>query len=51
MNVDQFVKGSYAGYETRLSVEIDDELTRVGPETPCGEYLRIFQKPHYLCLK
>ena len=48
MNVDQFVKGSYAGYETRLSVQIDDELTRVGPETPCGEYLRRFWHPIFI---
>ena len=48
MNVDQFVKGSYAGYETRLSVQIDDELTRVGPETACGEYLRRFWHPIFI---
>ena len=48
MNVDQFVKGSYAGYETRLSVRNDDELTRVGPETPCGEYLRRFWHPIFI---
>ena len=48
MNVDQFVKGSYAGYETRLSVQIEDELTRVEPETPCGEYLRRFWHPIFI---
>jgi phenylpropionate dioxygenase-like ring-hydroxylating dioxygenase large terminal subunit len=48
MNVDQFITGSYSGYETRLSVVIDDELTRVGPETPCGEYLRRFWHPIFI---
>ena len=35
----------YRGYETRYSAEADDELTRVGPGTPCGEYLRRFWQP------
>jgi len=45
MNVEQFSLRGYAGYETRLSEHPDEELTQVGPETPCGEYLRRFWHP------
>ena len=48
MNVEQFSLRGYAGYETRLSENPDEELTQVGPETPCGEYLRRFWHPVYL---
>jgi nitrite reductase/ring-hydroxylating ferredoxin subunit len=48
MNVEQFSLRGYAGYETRLSEYPDEELTQVGPETPCGEYLRRFWHPVYL---
>jgi len=48
MNVEQFSLRGYAGYETRLSGHPDEELTQVGPETPCGEYLRRFWHPVYL---
>jgi len=48
MNVEQFSLRGYAGYETRLSEHADEELTQVGPETPCGEYLRRFWHPVYL---
>lgn len=48
MNVEQFSLRGYAGYETRLSAHPDEELTQVGPETPCGEYLRRFWHPVYL---
>ena len=48
MNVEQFSLRGYAGYETRLSERPDEELTQVGPETPCGEYLRRFWHPVYL---
>ena len=48
MNVEQFSLRGYAGYETRLSEHTDEELTQVGPETPCGEYLRRFWHPVYL---
>jgi len=48
MNVEQFSLRGYAGYETRLSEHPDEELTQVGPETPCGEYLRRFWHPVYL---
>ncbi len=36
---------TFRGYEVRFSAEADDELTRVGPGTPCGEYLRRFWHP------
>lgn len=36
---------NFRGYELRLSAEADDELTRVGPGTPCGDYLRRFWQP------
>ena len=48
MNVEQFSLRGYAGYETRLAENPDEELTQVGPETPCGEYLRRFWHPVYL---
>ena len=48
MNVEQFSLRGYAGHETRLSEQPDEELTQVGPETPCGEYLRRFWHPVYL---
>ena len=48
MNVEQFSLRGYAGYESRLSEHPDEELTQVGPETPCGEYLRRFWHPVYL---
>ena len=35
----------FRGYESRFSAEADDELTRVGPGTPCGDYLRRFWHP------
>ena len=51
MKVDQFREGAYAGYETRLSVHSDDEMTQVGPGTPGGDYLRCFWHPVYLANK
>ena len=48
MDSDLFSQGTYAGYETRLSEHPDEELTLVGPETPCGEYLRRFWHPVFL---
>ena len=35
----------YGGYLGRDVLALDDELTRVGPGTPCGEYLRRFWQP------
>jgi nitrite reductase/ring-hydroxylating ferredoxin subunit len=38
----------YGGRTRRIAPGPDDELVRVGPETPCGEYLRRFWHP--VCL-
>ena len=48
METEQFSQGAYAGYETRLSDQPDEELTQVGPGTPCGDYLRRFWHPVFL---
>ena len=39
------LKGPYAAYRRDRSTGADDELTRVGRDTPCGEYLRRFWQP------
>ena len=36
---------TYAGRQQTRVVSADAELTRVGPDTPCGEYLRRFWQP------
>ena len=38
----------YSGYKKRDLPDIDPELTRVGPGTPMGEYMRRFWHP--VCL-
>ena len=35
----------YGAYHAREIPPPDEELTRVGPGTPCGEYLRRFWQP------
>ena len=40
-----FLKTRYGGYHHRQVPAEDAELTHVGPETPCGEYLRRFWQP------
>ena len=35
----------YRGYGIRPGAEPDEELTRIGPGTRCGEYLRRFWHP------
>jgi nitrite reductase/ring-hydroxylating ferredoxin subunit len=41
--------GQFAGYaRATTAAESDGELTRVGPGTPCGEYLRRFWHPVFL---
>jgi nitrite reductase/ring-hydroxylating ferredoxin subunit len=40
-----FLKTRYGGYFHRHAPDEDAELTHVGPETPCGEYLRRFWQP------
>jgi phenylpropionate dioxygenase-like ring-hydroxylating dioxygenase large terminal subunit len=40
-----FLTGAYSAYHHRERPAEDEELTRVGPGTPCGEYLRRFWQP------
>jgi nitrite reductase/ring-hydroxylating ferredoxin subunit len=40
-----FLSTAYGAYHHRERPTDDDELTRVGPGTPCGEYLRRFWQP------
>ena len=40
-----FLTTRYGGYLHREVPEEDTELTHVGPDTPCGEYLRRFWQP------
>jgi len=40
-----FLKTRYSGYHHRQVPQEDAELTHVGPETPCGEYMRRFWQP------
>ena len=35
----------YSGYGINAALEEDEELTHVGPGTPCGEYMRRFWQP------
>ncbi len=40
-----FLNTAYSAYHHRGRSAEDEELTRVGPDTPCGEYLRRFWQP------
>lgn len=40
-----FLNKTYSAYHHRGLPPEDEELTRVGPGTPCGEYLRRFWQP------
>ncbi len=40
-----FLNTAYSAYHHRERPAADEELTRVGPGTPCGEYLRHFWQP------
>ena len=40
-----FLNNTYSAYHHRERPTADDELIRVGPGTPCGEYLRRFWQP------
>lgn len=40
-----FLKTRLSGYHHRAVPREDTELTHVGPDTPCGEYLRRFWQP------
>ena len=37
-----FMSAAYSGYYHRDVPKENEELTHVGPATPCGEYLRRF---------
>jgi hypothetical protein len=41
----EFLKTRYGGYLHREVPDEDAELSHVGPNTPCGEYLRRFWQP------
>ena len=41
----QTINGPYCGYHKPHDRPVDDELSRVGPGMPCGEYLRRFWHP------
>jgi len=43
-----FLTTRYGGYLHREVPEEDAELSHVGPDTPCGEYMRRFWQP--ICL-
>jgi hypothetical protein len=40
-----FLSTAFGAYHHRERPADDEELTRVGPGTPCGEYLRRFWQP------
>ncbi|HLY46249.1 MAG TPA: aromatic ring-hydroxylating dioxygenase subunit alpha [Stellaceae bacterium] len=40
-----FLKTKFGGYYHRAVPREDSELTHVGPDTPCGEYMRRFWQP------
>ena len=42
---DALLTKRYGGYLHREVPEEDAELSHVGPDTPCGEYLRRFWQP------
>lgn len=50
-NIHEDIKTNYkgfSGHSIALSNEVDDEITRVGPDTPAGEYLRRYWHPVFL---
>ena len=40
-----YLKTRFGGYRHRVVPEEDTEITHVGPDTPCGEYMRRFWQP------
>ena len=40
-----FLNTAYSAYHHRERPQEDQELTQVGPGTPCGEYFRRFWHP------
>ena len=45
METDRSASGPFRGYALGPTPPEDGELTRVGPRTPCGEYMRQFWLP------
>lgn len=41
-------EGNFRGYQQAHPAAIDEEIARVGPGTPCGEYLRCFWHPVFI---
>lgn len=41
----EFLSSPYSAYRRTRGLKEDEELTHVGPGTPCGEYLRRFWQP------
>ncbi|MBI6630848.1 Rieske 2Fe-2S domain-containing protein [Pontibaca salina] len=47
-SLSEMFVGNFRGYSQTETAGIDEELARVGPGTPAGEYLRRFWHPVYL---
>ena len=50
-NIHEEIKINYkgfSGHSIALSNDVDDEITRIGPSTPAGEYLRRYWHPVFL---
>ena len=45
MNKDDLITKDFRGYKQARLPSIDEIISRVGPETPCGEYLRRYWHP------
>ncbi|MEO0618398.1 MAG: aromatic ring-hydroxylating dioxygenase subunit alpha [Pseudomonadota bacterium] len=48
VSAPQAPRGNFGGYERAEGAEIDEVISRVGPGTPCGDYLRRFWHPVFL---
>ncbi len=44
----QAIVGSFRGYAQSQMAAVDEEIARIGPGTPAGEYLRRFWHPVYI---
>ena len=44
----QAITGSFRGYAQSKTAAVDEEIARIGPGTPAGEYLRRFWHPVYI---
>ncbi|MBT6825638.1 MAG: Rieske 2Fe-2S domain-containing protein, partial [Rhodospirillales bacterium] len=47
-NPDLKPAGNFQGYAQANTADIDEEIARVGPGTPAGEYLRCFWHPVFM---